>query len=216
LLSAIADGIMLAAVEREISVPRRIEGAVVDLRPLERRDVAAYVGAFADDPDLGPAAGSERDPDEASLLERLERAPEAAQRGRHVELAIVERDDDRLLGTVVLHSFDWRHERVEVGLWLARDARGRGLATAAVASVLNWAFEELGMHRVEMITLPALRHVDHVLGLAERLGFRREGLMRERNFERGRRLDTLMLSVLRHEWEDGARRVSGSGEPGLG
>jgi RimJ/RimL family protein N-acetyltransferase len=37
--------------------------------------------------------------------------------------------------------------------------------------------------------------------LAKRLGFREEGVLRERNFERGRRLDTIMLAVLRPDWE---------------
>lgn len=58
------------------------------------------------------------------------------------------------------------------------------------------------MHRVEMVTLPEF---DRALALAKRLGFRREGVMRERNLERGRRLDTVMLAVLREEWQSRGR-----------
>ncbi len=169
------------------------------LRPLEQRDVPVFAKAFEDDPELGPACGSEEDPDAAELAERVERASSLAAEGRGVELAIADRGSDDLLGSVTLHSIDWRNERGELGFWLARDARGRGVATEAVGLVVNWAFSDLGLYRVELITLPALPNFARVLALAKRLGFRQEGVMRERNLERGRRFDTMMLAVLRAE-----------------
>jgi RimJ/RimL family protein N-acetyltransferase len=66
-----------------------------------------------------------------------------------------------------------------------------------VALCVDWAFGELDMHRVEMTTLPQF---DRVLALADRLGFRQEGVMRERNLERGVRLDVVMLAMLQAEW----------------
>ncbi len=184
---------------RAIPVPDQLRGPRVTLRPLAERDLAPYAAAFARDPDLGPAAGSEVDPTEESLQERLGAAPVGAAEGRFIELVVTEGDDDRLAGIVILHSFDWRHERAEVGFWMAPEFRGRGLATEAVGLIVDWAFAELGMHRVEMITMTALPHCERVVALAERLGFRPEGVMRERNFERGRRLDALMLAVLRDD-----------------
>lgn len=190
---------------RAIEIPERLEGSRVVLRPLAERDLAPYAAAFVADPTLGPAAGSETDPDEEQLRAQLARAADLAREGALVELAIADAVDDRLLGSLVLHSFDWRHERTEVGFWLVAGERGRGVATeavaVAVALALEWAFGELGMHRVEMVTLPALPHIDAVLALADRLGFQHEGLMRERNLERDRHLDTVMLAVLRREWE---------------
>lgn len=67
--------------------------------------------------------------------------------------------------------------------------------------MMDWGFREFDLHRIEMITLPALPHIDDVRSLAERLGFREEGLMRGRAFERGVRYDTLLLAVLRDEWQ---------------
>jgi len=46
-----------------------------------------------------------------------------------------------------------------------------------------------------------IAHAAPVTALAERLGFQREGLMRERNLERGRRLDVLWLAVIRRDWQ---------------
>jgi RimJ/RimL family protein N-acetyltransferase len=186
-------------VDRSIEVPARIAGDRVLLRPLEQRDVPAFAKAFEDDPELGPAWGAEEDPDDERLAERVGRASSLAAEGRGVELAIADRGSDELLGSVILHSIDWGHERGEVGFWLAPGARGRGVATEGVGLLVNWAFSDLGLHRVEMITLPALPNFARVLALAKRLGFRQEGVMRERNLERGRRFDTMMLAVLRAE-----------------
>jgi RimJ/RimL family protein N-acetyltransferase len=180
-----------------IEVPARIEGARCVLRSLTEADIPAYARAFIDDPELGAAIGAETDPDEELLRNRAEMMAKGAAVGDFVELAIADPENDRLLGTVTLHSFDWRHLHTEVGFWLALAARGRGVATEATALCVDWAFADLGMHRVEMTTLPQF---DRVLALAERLGFRQEGVMRERNLERGRRLDVLMLAILQEEW----------------
>ena len=178
-------------------MPERIEGLRCALRPFTDADIPGWAQAFCDDPDLGAAIGTETDPDERSLADRPEKNAAGAAEGIYVDLAIVDLDDDSLLGGVTLHSFDWRHMHTEVGFWLTPGARGEGVATEAVALCVEWAFRDLDMHRVEMTTLPQF---DRVLALADRLGFRQEGVMRERNLERGVRLDVLMLAVLHHEW----------------
>lgn len=170
------------------------------LRPLAERDLAAYAAAFAAEPALGTALGSETDPDADSLRRRPQLVVEGAAAGDFIELAIADPADDRLLGSVTLHSFSWRHQRAEVGFWLASGARGRGLATEAIGNAVDWAFAANDLHRVEMTTAPGLVHEGKVMALAARLGFRREGLLRQRNFERGRRLDVIMLAVLHPDW----------------
>jgi RimJ/RimL family protein N-acetyltransferase len=180
-----------------IEVPARIEGARCALRPFVDADLAAWAQAFVDDPELGVAIGVETDPDEASLAGRPAKNVEGAAAGEYVDFAIADLADDHLIGGVVLHSFDWRHLHTEVGFWLAPAERGRGVAAEGTALCVEWAFTGLGMHRVEMTTLPQF---DRVLALAERLGFRQEGVMCERNLERGVRLDVVMLAVLQEEW----------------
>jgi RimJ/RimL family protein N-acetyltransferase len=180
-----------------IEVPDRIEGERCILRPFTDADIPSWAQAFRDDPELGAAIGSETDPDEESLAGRPAKNVTGAEEGEYLDLAIADPVDDALLGGVILHSFDWRHMHTEVGFWLVPAGRGRGVATEATALCVDLAFRELGMHRVEMTTLPEL---DRVLALAERLGFRQEGVMRERNLERGARLDVVMLAILQEEW----------------
>ena len=190
---------IVVAVKRAIEVPDRIAGDRVLLRPLAPGDAEPWAQALVDDPELGPAWGIEEDPDEAELRERIDQAPEWWQEGRGLELAIADRSTDELLGTVILHSIDWRHQRAEIGFWLVPGARGQGAAAEAVGLMVAWAFDDLDLHRVEMVTLPALPNFPRVMALAKRLGFRQEGVMRERNFERGMRRDTMMLARLRDD-----------------
>jgi RimJ/RimL family protein N-acetyltransferase len=101
-------------------------------------------------------------------------AQSAARRGgRRVELAIVD-GDDRLLGSIAIaRSIDGRAG--EVGYWIARDARRRGVATRAVELLSTWAFSELGLERIELLAEP-----DNAASIrvAERLGARSDGARR--------------------------------------
>jgi ribosomal-protein-alanine N-acetyltransferase len=174
-----------------MKLPEAPSDGVVRLRPLRPDDAAAYLGAFADAPDLARDRGLERVPDEAAFLSWIEAGEEFA------ELAIADADD-ALLGSVILHSVDWRNRRGELGYWIVVGARGRGLATRALRLALRWMFQDLGLERAEIATTP-----DNAgsLGVARRLGFAEEGLLRGRDVEEGRRVDVVILGLLRSDFE---------------
>jgi RimJ/RimL family protein N-acetyltransferase len=118
--------------------------------------------------------------------------------GRYGELAIT--DAGGFAGSLTLHSLDWKNRRGELGFWIVPSARRRGLARAAVRLALRWTFRDLDLERVELTTTP---ENDAVARLAGRLGFTREGLLRGRNLERGRRVDVVVFGLLRDEWREG-------------
>jgi ribosomal-protein-alanine N-acetyltransferase len=62
--------------------------------------------------------------------------------------------------------------------------------------MLNWAFDDLGLERIEVTALPENENVPHIV---ESFGFTYEGTMRKRNFERGRRVDLLLWGLLKDE-----------------
>jgi ribosomal-protein-serine acetyltransferase len=66
-----------------------------------------------------------------------------------------------------------------------------------VSLALSWAFVHLDLLRMEMTTT---RENPAVPALARRLGFIEEGVLRQRNVERGRRLDIIWYGLLREEW----------------
>jgi len=94
------------------------------------------------------------------------------------------------------------HERAEIGFAVARSQWGRGLASEAVAELIAFAFERLQLHRLEADTEP---RNERSLRLLERLGFRREGHLRERYYVDGERQDTVLLGLLRTEWAERRR-----------
>jgi RimJ/RimL family protein N-acetyltransferase len=180
-----------------IRPPAELEDERISLRVLQSADIASYAAAFRADPELGRLLGYERDPTEGSLERRFERAQSLLDEGRVAELAVVDAATGSFLGSLTVHSIDWAHRRAEIGFFVVPAARRGGICTAAVRLALAWLFEELGFERIEMTTTPDNSAVP---ALAARLGFAREGVLRERNLERGQRVDVVMFGRLRDEW----------------
>ena len=180
-----------------IGQPESLEDGRVCLRPLAERDFTPWVDAFREDPGLGVMLGSEQDPSLDEMPARLNGGAERLADGKGAEFVVADAGTDDFLGAVNLFALDWHSRRGEVGIWLRRPARGRGLASAALTLMLGWAFDSLELERVEMTTIPDNEQLPR---LAERLGFAHEGVLRARNLERGRRVDIIFYGLLRREW----------------
>ncbi|HJQ98867.1 MAG TPA: GNAT family N-acetyltransferase [Candidatus Polarisedimenticolaceae bacterium] len=98
-----------------------------------------------------------------------------------------------VIGTCTLYRWDHAHRRAELGYVLRRDHWGRGLATEAVSAVLDFAFGEMGLHRVGADTDPRNSASARLL---ERLGFQREGLQRETYFHLGEWADSELWGLV--------------------
>jgi RimJ/RimL family protein N-acetyltransferase len=101
--------------------------------------------------------------------------------------------EGRFLGIALAPHVDAEAREVELGYIVARDARGRGVATEMVRQLTRWAFEELGALRVYLLI-----DVDNVASerVAERAGYVREGVMRSVHLKPGRRIDQAVWSRL--------------------
>ena len=119
---------------------------------------------------------------------------ESGWRGRKLfQWAIAERESDQLIGTVTLASWDRDHRRAEIGFILHPRHQGLGLASEAVRTVLAFGFGPMHLHRVEADVDP---ENEGSLRLLERIGFKREGLLRQRWFTFGTWKDTVLLGLL--------------------
>jgi RimJ/RimL family protein N-acetyltransferase len=85
--------------------------------------------------------------------------------------------DDVPMGTVGLGAIDRRHDTAWAWYWLAADARGRGRATRALGAAVRIAFDDLGLHRLE---LAHRTNNPESCAVATRNGFRVEGLERDK------------------------------------
>ena len=104
--------------------------------------------------------------------------------------------DDEYVGTVGLDRFEPMLERAEMGYWLRSDLTGQGLMTEAGKAVVDFAFDEVGLHRIELHASP--NNVPSIK-VAETLGFKREGLARDMARNAEGFYDCLIYGLLRSD-----------------
>ena len=156
-------------------------------------DVPAIVAACSD-PEIPrwihviPHPYTERDA--RDWLERCEHGAEGHQ------FAITGDHAGELLGAIGL-GLNELNQFGHIGYWVAAGARGHGVATRALRLVSEWGARELGLGRLELIVEPDNLPSQRV---AEKAGFRREGVLRAylRDRDGGRR-DVVMFSLLPDE-----------------
>lgn len=106
--------------------------------------------------------------------------------------------DGALCGTVGYNHIDWTNDAAQLGYWLAAAHEGRGVMSAACGALLRHAFEVYGLHRVAIHVATDNRRSQ---ALAERLGFRPEGIRRQAAWLHDRFVDIRVNALLSDEWD---------------
>jgi RimJ/RimL family protein N-acetyltransferase len=117
--------------------------------------------------------------------------------GDSLQLGIERNSDRAMIGTCTLFHFHRASRRAELGYALARAAWGQGLMHEALHTLVTHAFNGLDLNRLEADIDP--RNVASARSLV-RLGFRREGHLRERWIVGGEVSDTDLYGLLRIDW----------------
>jgi RimJ/RimL family protein N-acetyltransferase len=108
-------------------------------------------------------------------------------------LAIADAATGGALGSIDLR-LNSQGYRGHIGYWVAAQERGRGVCTRALRALSRWALAELELQRLELITDPDNRASQRV---AEKVGYRREGVMRAHlRHPDGRVRDSVLFSLL--------------------
>jgi diamine N-acetyltransferase len=170
-----------------------IEGTRVRLRRMARED-AADVVRMRSDPDVQAQLFSARPP---TVDEHLGWFTEVEARGDRHEFMIVQCASGRSVGMIGLSHIDLLHRRAEYGVAIGEpQGRLQGFATEASRLLLDYAFGVLRLHRVYLHVLvgnePALR-------LYRRLGFEREGVLRDHVWKGGGFHDAALMAILAGE-----------------
>ena len=117
----------------------------------------------------------------------------------HERAFLIIDDDGTVAGSAGLNQLDESGHQANLGYWLRTDRTGRGLATRAARRVARWGFEDLGLHRIEVSMVvdnePSRR-------VAERVGARFEGRLRERVPHQGRYHDLWLYGLLATDLDD--------------
>lgn len=180
------------------STPRETSRLV--LRPFRRRDVDPLLEAVqASLPELEqwlPWPHPRYDRMDATRFVRDSMRSWREQRAYDFAIRSHE-DPERHLGNVSIW-FTSRQFRVgEIGYWIRSDATGRGVATEATAAMLALGFGTLDMHRITLRIAVGNQGSERV---AEKLGFRHEGVLRQVIKVRNQWVDHSILSLLSHEY----------------
>lgn len=170
------------------------------LRPYASSD-AADVFALFSDPAVMRYWSSAPWTDLRQAHDYLARDAASLAEGSSARLGIVRKADGALIGNCTLFSFDKACRRAETGYVLHPAAWGHGYANEAVSALLDWGFHALDLNRVEADIDPRNARSARAL---ERLGFVREGHLRERWIVDGEVTDSFIYGLLRGDWK-GAR-----------
>ncbi|MFJ9681147.1 GNAT family N-acetyltransferase [Streptomyces sp. NPDC101194] len=178
----------------EARAPREVcwRGRDIALAPLDVDD-AELVHVWRADPVAAHEVGMW--PRSLSAVrERIERDRDEHDRDDFLVLL----PDGTPIGHIALTDQDMVDGTAEITLVLGPDHRGRGHGVDAVDALIDLAFGELPMHRVQAVT-----HTTNTaaLGVLAGAGFVQEGVRRSACLHRGRRYDVAVLALLRDEWQ---------------
>jgi ribosomal-protein-serine acetyltransferase len=112
--------------------------------------------------------------------------------------------EGELRGSIGCHAIEWANRNCSIGYWLDAELQGRGLITQCCAVFLDYLFDDLGLHRV---TIQCGTGNQRSCSIPKRLGFEREGVLREAEWVNDRWVDLVVWGMLARDWRQ-QRRTS--------
>jgi ribosomal-protein-alanine N-acetyltransferase len=127
----------------------------------------------------------------------------AYEAGERVTWAVVQREEEALVGSITLHHLQPIHDSAELGYWLGRPYWGRGYATEAGREVVRYGFEDLGLHRIGASHLGSNLASGKVM---RKIGMTHEGTRPEQYKIWGTYEDRVDYGLLARDWRKLHRR----------
>ncbi|HEY2492416.1 MAG TPA: GNAT family protein [Paenibacillus sp.] len=101
------------------------------------------------------------------------------------------------MGSIGFLYLDQENKKTEIGYWLGKEYEGNGLITKSIKVLINYAFEELKLNKIEIgVATDNLKS----RAIPEKLGFKREGELRDYEYINGRFLDRIIYGLKANEW----------------
>ncbi|MDO8124690.1 MAG: GNAT family N-acetyltransferase [Candidatus Hermodarchaeota archaeon] len=142
--------------------------------------------------------------EEVAIIKTIEEAETKVQKHaaewdsrKRFVLGIWDKKTNIYIGEIWIEPKIWGVPSFELGWFLGQEYLGKGFATEAAQRSLEFLFHDLGAHKVIVIT----RDTNHPsIKLAERLGFKKEGHLREARIEHGTRYGLVYYGLLKTEF----------------
>jgi RimJ/RimL family protein N-acetyltransferase len=168
-------------------------GDKVYLRPLEEEDAARFV-PWMNDPAIWSNLLCYRP---LNVRQEQEFIAHVGENDREVILGIVPRDSDQLIGALGLNAIDWKNRHARFGISIGEQTQwGKGYGTEATQLITDYGFDVLNLHR---IWLHVYEYNERGQRAYARVGFVREGVLREEHYHAGRYWDVLAMGLLRSD-----------------
>ncbi|MHB1294145.1 MAG: GNAT family N-acetyltransferase [Anaerolineae bacterium] len=167
----------------------------VRLAAFSRTDITEVTSWYADAEFMRLYDAEAAFPKTSDDIERL--IEDARKNPNSYWFAVRRRPDDVLVGMGAVDEISWRDRVGWLSIALARPYWNQGLGSHAVRLLLQFAFQELNLHRVQLTTFA---YNERALAVYRKLGFVHEGTFRERVERDGFRYDMLLMGMLAREW----------------
>lgn len=182
-----------------------LEDQRVLLRPLLQSDEQFLLCFSEEEPEIwqwnrGGAAGA------ANLKRYVETACHARERNEQYAFIVFDKQKKRYAGSTRYYNIFSDHATAEIGFtWYGKDFRGSGLNTHCKYLLLEYLFDVLGFERAGF---RANTKNERSIRAMRSIGCREEGVLRSfyKN-ENGERMDAIVLSILREEWNTGIKSM---------
>lgn len=115
-----------------------------------------------------------------------------------IRWGIICKKSNSLIGTCFLGEFRFPSKGCEIGYQLVQREWNKGYITEALQRVISFGFEKLKLNRIEAVITPGN---DASIQVLKRIGFTEEGLLRERNFFKGKFQDGIMMAMLKRDYD---------------
>ena len=176
-----------------ITTPRLV------LRWISEDDVDSLYEIFSD-PQVMRYWSSVPLPNREAAAELQREIAKSNESDRMFKWGLALRDSNNVIGTTTLFNLNLDNGRAEIGYALGRAHWGKGYMNEALKALVQHTFEVMELRRLEADVDP--RNAGSIRTL-ERLGFQREGFLRERWHVNGEIQDALFYGLLRREWREG-------------
>ena len=110
------------------------------------------------------------------------------------------RHEGEIAGNIGLYHIDQLNKIAAIGYWLGEDFQGKGIITNACRKILDYGFSELGLNRIELKCGTGNLKSQ---AIPERLGFTKEGILRQAELLNGNFHDLYLYAMLKQDWEKG-------------
>ena len=110
--------------------------------------------------------------------------------------------DKKIIGAVGMHKWEQPVKKAQIGYWISKENEGKGIMLRCLSRFVDFLFDKIGLNKIEIHFVPDNTRSAKV---AERLGFKLEGVIRQSCLRNGVPEDIVIAGLLKDEWKRKSR-----------